>query len=404
MTNNSMRLFADRRREDLDWASHAEASFDYLNRSAKPEAQRIRDALERWFSNLPKNSRRDLKNRLCSSDDETHVSAAFELALHEILFSQKFSVELHPQLVGCDPSRPDFLVTTPSGFQFVLEALVATGSDTCEKARGRVLDMVYEETDKLESRDFFITVDVEGHPATQPSGRKIRAFLDERLRGVDVDELSAAIAAGGYDRSPIWRYEHEGLVLDFSPIPKSPSRRGTGDNLIGGIADGGGWLGESVSSLLKPLKKKANKFSGIDLPLVLAVNSLDPGIRRHGFELALFGSEAGSRRQTYEALWRWGAEGVPIRTRVSAVLAFTHYSPWAAAATEMILYINPWASERLPETVPAGFSCFLDDRERIRYESGSPIWELLNLWPGWPSQEASDSSTVERTGSTHRSP
>ncbi len=151
----------DRTRHDP--ARYSEAHFVFLNRSAWPEASRVRDQLERWFGRYPTTAdnpareRRDLRGRFRSPTDVVHTSAFFELLLHELLVGLGCGVVVHPSVPG-SARRPDFRVTPPAGNPFYLEAVLATGeSETAAAARAR-LNSVYDVLNALECPNFFISV------------------------------------------------------------------------------------------------------------------------------------------------------------------------------------------------------------------------------------------------------
>jgi hypothetical protein len=79
------------------------------------------------------------------------------------------------------------------------------------------------------------------------------------------------------------------------------------------------------------LKRKANRYGALDLPLVVAVNSSR--------------DEAGLRGATQQ-LWH-GPRG-PQRRTLSAVLAFDRADPWIFGESPIRLIRNPWAERPLP--------------------------------------------------------
>src|SRR2546427_12592665 len=127
-----------------DFARYSEAPFVFLNRSAWPEAIRVRDQLEFWFGRYPATAadaareRRDLRGRFRSPNDVVHTGALFELLLHEILLRLGCVVFVHPSIPD-SVRRPDFRVTPPVGDPFHLEAAVATGqSEAAAAAKARL--------------------------------------------------------------------------------------------------------------------------------------------------------------------------------------------------------------------------------------------------------------------------
>jgi hypothetical protein len=108
-------------------ADHVVSHFDYLNSSGRVEAVRVRTVVEEMFSRYPPAGQDGLRHRLRSIDDNTHLSAFFELALHDLTLRAGCTVlEIEPDLKETSRS-PDFLIETPQGQRFYLEATLATG-------------------------------------------------------------------------------------------------------------------------------------------------------------------------------------------------------------------------------------------------------------------------------------
>ena len=76
-------IFSARGRTDFDYAKYSEPIFSYLNRSAQPLANKVRNLIEYWFSHYPKHEQADLLGKLQSNDDQQFLSAFFELYLHK---------------------------------------------------------------------------------------------------------------------------------------------------------------------------------------------------------------------------------------------------------------------------------------------------------------------------------
>lgn len=111
--------------------------FDELNAALTPEAKSVRTKTESMFSRYHDAAKAVLRTRLRSTDDNTHLSAYFELAIHELLLQAGCNIlEIEPMM--CKTSRsPDFLAQTHSGERFYLEAMLSTGP--CESLKRAVL-------------------------------------------------------------------------------------------------------------------------------------------------------------------------------------------------------------------------------------------------------------------------
>ncbi len=84
--------------------------------------------LEKWFSNLPREHRTRFRNRLRSLKDSEFVSAFYELVAHQYCLEEGWQVEYEPKQQS--GKSPDFLVTTKTGYKFILE--VATIFDSAD--------------------------------------------------------------------------------------------------------------------------------------------------------------------------------------------------------------------------------------------------------------------------------
>jgi len=267
-----MRLFDSLSRNDQDPALYAEPHFDYLNRSARPEAQAIRRLLERWYSRFPEEGRHDLRKRLRSRKDSDHLAAFFELYLHELLRQLGYKVSVHP---GTSTGKqPDFWVTCASGKGFYLEARVASNLSQQEQAAKNWVNALYDALNNMHSEQFFIGLDLQAWPKNPPSGKKIRKFIERRLAGLDFNQIVAAFQRDGFGSLPRWRYDDDGWVVHFFPLPKSSKQQArTGLRPLACWFEKPTWV-DSSRALRKALQKKAGRYGELGAPYVVAVNAV----------------------------------------------------------------------------------------------------------------------------------
>jgi hypothetical protein len=391
-----MKLFDDEVHKYKGLALYAEPAFTYLNRSARPPAENMRRTLEAWFSQYPRSEQAGLRARLRSKDDGNHCSAFFELLLHQLLLRMGCRVQIHPDLPDRESTRhPDFLVESTQGARFYAEAVIATGVSARERAARARMDDVYDAINRLHSPNFFVALDIIGAPDTPPPARHIRALLKERLGRLDPGEVEVLWRSGGIQAVPHWQYEHEGWKIDFHPIPKSASLRGKPDVRPIGMRSFEMKFVDASSPIRDAIVGKAGRYGELDLPYVIAVNSLDDNsVDRIDMMDALFGKETyvlaigrsgamGQPEMTREPNGVWTSRSGPTYTRVSAVLLAISVMPWTIGRAGVFLIHNPWAQRpydseltRLPQGVP---------REGLmHWEVGLSLGEALRLAPGWP--------------------
>lgn len=178
-------IFDDGPRDIAGGTDHLVSQFDYLNRSDRDEAVRVRDVIEDMFSRYPADAQEALRGRLRSADDTAHTSAAFELVLHELLVRAGCQVlAVEPEIDGTDRS-PDFLAQTAAGERFYLEATLATGRSQAEEGADRRLHEALQAIDSVQSPDFFLDVHIAGSPSAPVSGRTLKCRLEAWLQTLD---------------------------------------------------------------------------------------------------------------------------------------------------------------------------------------------------------------------------
>jgi hypothetical protein len=389
----SLQIFDDIARIYAGPANHSEGRFSYYNRSARPGVVTIRAALQEWFERYPQEHQSELRARFRSGNDRNFDSAFFELFLHELLLRLKCKVEVHPSPPGAGGKAPDFLVTPENGEQFYLEAIVATAMSTEEAARQAVIDLVYDQIDRLESPNFFISIGtMEGVATRQPSGKRIRVFLEERLAALDPDEVAAEYTERQRDL-PSWVYEEQGLKIEFGVVPKSPEGRlKEGGRAIGIFGMKTRW-GSDAPSLRDAVTKKGGRYGDLGLPYVVAVNPISEWGMEHidamealfGTETFIFESRVSEPRMVRNPDGAFRSKGGPTYTRVSAVLVAFGAHPPSLASLPLRLYHNPWAKYpysgplcQLDQAVPEG-----DTMQRV---SGTTVAALFGLPPDWPGR------------------
>jgi hypothetical protein len=385
-----LQLFSDITRTDSGPRRYIESSAEYLDRSAQPEAANIRRLLEDWFSRYPLEHRMELHGRLCSADDTEHHAATFELALHELLMRLGMTLEVHP-CAETDRGRPEFWARTAAGETFLLEAVTASLSSAQNRRADRLIDTVYDQINQLDSPNFFLHLRSRGNCYTQPSGQRLRSFLQENLEQVDPDCLIDMLQNG--QSLPVWVYRHEGLELRFTPIPKKPEARGKPNiSPLGMYSRGHGvWVASLLPAIVKVLKTKGNKYGVPKAPFIIAMNGLSPYISWHECARALFGSgkrvlSEVSQIEAGEAFWL-GSSG-PTYTRVSAVLFVESLIPWTLAVCEATLFYNPWAVRPLQCELDQLPHVIVAEEGRLERRQGKRLSAIWGLNEGWPRHAA----------------
>jgi hypothetical protein len=396
-----MKLFDNKQGNDLDCMCYMESNYSYLNRSARPELKKIRNLLEEWFKNYPDSVKTNLKSRFIDNNDSNHNSAFFELFLHELLIKLGCEVQIEPSVTGTQ-KRPDFLVNTPDGFQFFLEAVLATGESIEESANRARINQVYDTLNRMKSPDFFIVIKLNGAPSSPPPGKKLRKDLEKWLSSINPND--PVFKTNDIDLLPSFPFSHDGWDISFIPIPKK--KEYGNEESIRPLAM---WLPEKPHlvktdiQIRDAVNRKARKYGKLDIPYLIAVNVLgDDAVFGHekiDVMNALFGQEVITIQENLQTKeishkltrCRNGAfisGNGPINTRVSGVLVSFKLSPSSLTKTNLHLYHNPWAEKPynlilncLHQEVPKS-----EDGQTSRMVSvkGKLISQIFNLPDEWP--------------------
>jgi len=381
-----IKLFDDLSRTYEFPSGYSEPSFQYLNRSANEPICKIREVLEDWFSRYPEDHQVDLRRRFRSRKESSHSSALFELWLHELLFRLGCQVKIHPPLPHTD-RKPDFLVESPSGTDFYLEAIHTAGASDDESNAQARSNTLYDSLNYMKSPDFFIKIDVNGLPRTPVPGREIRRFLERELSRLRPKVIDHVLGSARLDLLPHWKFEHDGLRITCSPIPKPPELRGRSGIRTLGMKTFGGKI-DSEGPIKHAITKKAGHYGVLDLPLVVAVNATGVFVNERDVLHALYGSFHGrpEPQMLNDARGVWGSFENPKWTRVSAALVtlklrsdklvvpicFHHHQRPA----------RPYEGEltRLPQTRVAN--------NRLMTSDGETIESILGLSSNFPEENS----------------
>lgn len=261
-----MKLFEDKIRIDNSPSKHIDNSFDFYDRSASPQVSIIREKLNQWFENYPDNEKIEMKARFKTSFSPTF----YELFLHELFIKQGFTMEIHPDMLDTD-NKPDFLVKG-HGIEFYLEAKEATDTTDEEKSAKNKQNRLFDELNKTNSPNFFICIDnVVLKSGSQPSGRKVRLFLESKLQNFnpDDDEFQNKLYSAASDIT----YEDDDLLIEISLLSKSIELRGNSRVQRIGIYPGNSWWGGAENSIKSSIIKKAKRYGKLDKPLLICINS-----------------------------------------------------------------------------------------------------------------------------------
>ncbi len=332
-----------------------ESGYTYLNRSARPEAEWLRNLLEGWFQSLPEDVRKDLGQRFRSTDDRQHLGAFFELYCHALLLAQGFTVECHPAVDPQRSSRPDFKAWKEKEgvAPFIMECTLSAEPKYAHSKQARLNQLLAYLNRSLQSPHFFVFVNVRRVGAASAPGRDIRCKLERWMQTLDPDSVALRSLGRALEGLPRYSWQDGDWHLEFDLIPKKPEARGM-DSLrpIGGLAQLE--LRDPRQSLLNALKIKSSKYGSCPYPYVVSVALTDLFVDENDEKEALFGSSdavhyVSARRRggsgDSDGFWK-GPDG-SRNQMVSAALVCRGVHPWMIESTTGVLWHNPWAARAL---------------------------------------------------------
>jgi len=383
-----MKLFDENiDRADTSPGSYSEPDFDYLNRSARVAAQAIRALLEDWFARYPNPSKAELRASFRSKDNVQHLSAFFELYVHELLLVHGYRLEVHPELERTS-KRPDFLART-NHHEVYVEAIVATNSSSKEAGAEARLNQAYDALNRVNSPNFFVGIEVYGVPSTPVPLNEFRRAVERFLGELDPDVVSRERLNGGLITAPRRQFSHEGCTIEFFPIAKSREARGKpGLRPLAMLGPGEAESVHDSRALKNVVATKAKRYGEMKKPFVVAVNAMAQHLESIDMADALFGQESDTvfhdinraavprATRTMNGVWITGKG--PTNTRVAAVLVASAVSPWSLHVRKPIIYLNPWA--KYPVNDPLNnITTVLPSNNQLIIRDGKPAAEVFNL-------------------------
>ncbi|MCK6441798.1 hypothetical protein [Elstera cyanobacteriorum] len=351
------------------------SSFEYLNRSTREAAARIRCATGEWLSRYPASERDRLISRIRSYDDVEHYSAYFELILHEVLIQRGCRVEVELQL-GTNERCPDFLVYPPNARRFVLEAVTASGISDEMRSKRRYLSEILRAIDEIPESKYSLFLRWKGFPDNNPSLKSLISKLRQWLECLEPNSADEK-----------FEWQCPGLSLEVVAMPRSKP----GTRLIGAKMPELTQV-RAKYDIARRVRDKAGAYGDLSMPFVVAVNSLDTRADGSDFLDALLGSEAALPCELADGNFGYVStrmpdgvfygKGGPKNTRVSAVIGTCCLTPWHLAQS-LKLIKHPNARHPLRRLPLRASTPLRSDDDRWR--RAPAVAQLLGLTSSSPS-------------------
>lgn len=378
-------------RNDDTHKKNGESSFQFYNRSSRPEIGRVRRLIEDFISRYPDDEVEELIARIRSGDDTNFKSATFELFLHEGLLRKGFKLSAHPDLPNGSGKKPDFLVKCPDGCEFYLEAVLATENYEADQGGEARKGIVLDSLSANPHQNFMVEIEDESYPKSQPSSKKLIRDIHRWLDSLDPDSVQQQINYQGFDSIIPFEWSHENWEMKFRPIPLKSEKRGKSTNLIGIGGMAVGWV-DTWSPIRDAIKYKGSKYGILEKPLLVAVNFNSFDLDKIDEMQALYGQEQfffevgkpdKEPRMERAPNGVWHNKRGPQYTRVSGAWIFNDLHPSSIAVRKQTIYFNPWATYPLPDSLKY-FPYAIPENNKMCWFDGVSFAELYGLNEGWP--------------------
>ena len=346
-----MKLFDQKKRTDLKPANHLDDDYDFYDRSAQPMFVKIRNLLNKWFDDYPKEDQVSLKAHFKND----FQAAFFELFIHELFKKQGFKLKPHPKVEGTT-KKPDFLVTSESD-EFYIEVKHASDLSEQDESYEKRKALLYDEINRIESPDFFLHIrELTIKTRQQPSAKKVIKAINDKLLRHNPDKITELVNEHDLDHTPRINFEDDKIDIEISLIPKSPESRGKNGIRPIGIYPGEFSWGGAEDAIKKAIENKATRYGNLNLPYLICINSTS----RTWTDIedvmnALFGSlqvTVSADPSNNKEKWSRAYDGIfldttgPKFTRVSGIL-ITNIYPSNLHVADHWLVKHPFASRDL---------------------------------------------------------
>lgn len=383
-------LFDSRPRDDNSYSRHDETWFDFLDRVDDVVFGRIRVALNEWFAELPWDKAQRLRAEFRSGRDVQVEAAFLEMFLHAAFQRTPLSVEIEPgRSAG---KQPDFRCwpRENSADDFYVEARLV-GNPAAVRAREKRLKNAFDDLNRAEAPRFSIMVAIEQEGHATPAGAELRRRILPWLESLDYEHERSKLEAGESDL-PHRTFGVTDWIFNIRaiPIPRTPPN--TRPHRLVAVEPVRTAAGGSTREFANAVRTKGSRYSLPDRPYCIALGNTHTFQSGDDAADVLVGQEVIEfpRDRPEAARLTRRADGYfrPDRNRrVSAVLHVQLLTPWGVFQAQPDLWINPYARQRFPVSLPWANTLTLSGREIFRVSAQQTLRVLFGLSSEWPGPE-----------------
>jgi len=316
-------LFDKFERTNRDFSDYQSPTFEFFNETAKEEFSVIRDTLETWYLNFPKQNQAEFLGRFRSNDNQHLLGALLELFTHRLFSTIGFKIER--TTTACD------FISSVDNCEVFLECTLS-GNPLSNDMVEQHVNLICDRLNGLKSK-FFLNLSVEKFNNESPAQSKLTRWIENKIKEIDFVEVQEKFIR---DKSITeWIFNSNGWIINISIIPKSSASADSRN--MGMISSGNGGFIDSSKYIYDAIHgKRPSKYGRISKPYVIIVNSLDPTLDNDSVIQALYkyrDSEYGY----------FGNSRNQKNTSVSGVLIFKGLYLTSIHVPRIQYWPNPWA-------------------------------------------------------------
>jgi hypothetical protein len=244
-----------------------ESFYDFRDRSTLDFIKKERSFLNKWFMEFPEEERKDLESRIKSKKEDAVSGAIFEIILFAYFKELGCEIKTHPELPDTSKS-PDFLIRTPNGEEFYLEATNTYDSISEEKKLKEQRDHKRKEIEQclyeIENTDFHFSIDVKKKPLNNLKKSLFKNKIKNWLKTLNPEIIDED------GREKTFHLESDGLVEIRASFRGEESRKEDKVSISSSMFS---FWGVGVGSVVKGIKSKSKRYGELDLPYYIAINS-----------------------------------------------------------------------------------------------------------------------------------
>jgi hypothetical protein len=376
-------LFSSGPRTRTFGGRYNEPIYSFLDSSAKPSVDHIREFWEGWFAQYPENKKAGLAARFRSYDNHPHLSAFLELFTFAVLKRAGYDLEVEPP---AGTRALEFLASKVAGDLSYYVECTTTGQERSDASADSREGDVNEAINNVPTGRYMLGVSYAQRGAGAPPLKRIQR---------EVGEWLSSLVEGPPTESE-WKWDDSGWSIRCWAAPYQTDDTDGADDDEGGL----GFIGPKVFDVVEHLRlraaidRKASKYGSLGKPLLVVTNSTQHQSERDLMKALLGDTLLQINTVTREVTAPRKRNGVfddargPRNVSLSAVLhGYFGALSFAGRDRSFTLVHHPFATRPLPH----GLFTFCEERwfdpstgDLKTRPPTSSMHEFFDLPVGWP--------------------